>query len=122
MPHTHHQPAPPPPPHPLHTHHHQVAATTASQGMYYDLNSGDYLAMAETAPEPDAPISLSQTADLEALLYSTEGVNWNSMISFENSGNKQGWSSILQGGCMTPAKNAKRRPPPPKNRRGGALW
>ncbi|OAR01548.1 hypothetical protein LLEC1_03808 [Akanthomyces lecanii] len=86
--------------HPLQSH--QEVATATSQDMYYDLNTGDYMAM---TTQPDAQFaatagSFGQAVDLDTLLYGTEGVNWNSIDQFlrvENSNNEQGWSNILQG-------------------------
>ncbi|XWW93817.1 hypothetical protein V2A60_001754 [Cordyceps javanica] len=65
-------------PHSLHPQQHHVAATAAaaaSQGIYYDLTTGGYVAMDEPDAQFHAP-SFGQAADLDTLLYSTEGVNW----------------------------------------------
>ena len=69
--------------HPLHPQQHVAAA--AAQDMYYDLNTGDYMAM---ATGPDAQFaatagSFGQVADLDTLLYSTEGVNWVCFLLFQ---------------------------------------
>lgn len=64
--------------HNLHPHHH----VAPSQDMYYDLNTGDYKAMA-TGPEVQftAP-SFSEASDLDTLLYRTKGVNWVRLFFF----------------------------------------
>lgn len=77
--------------HPLHPHQHvpAAAAAAASQDMYYDLDTGDYMSMA--APGPDAQFaaaavaatgSFGRVANLDTLLYSTEGVNWVCLFFF----------------------------------------
>lgn len=65
--------------HGLHPHHQAAAAAAAaqaaSQGMYYDLNTGGYMTM----PVPDAQLAIAnygQVSDLGTLLYNTESVNW----------------------------------------------
>ncbi|KAH8713079.1 hypothetical protein HC256_006250 [Beauveria bassiana] len=85
--------------HPHHYHHDVAAAPATSQDMYNDLGAGGYMAMAAPDAQCFAP-DFGPVSDLDTLLYSTEGVNWDSIDQFlrvQNNNNEEGWFDILQG-------------------------